>query len=143
MKHPYEDLLALPRHISSQHPQMSMRDRAAQFSPFAALAGYEAAIGEAARITEHRRELLEQEQADLNRCLTFLLATLDEQPEVRIEYFVPDERKTGGAYVAECGVVKRISLTERRISLKTGIVIPMDDIVKISVISKQVFGENE
>ena len=76
-----------------------MLDRAVQFAPFAALTGYEAAVGESARLTAERRDLDAQEAEELNRRLTELAARLPERPEVTVEYFVPDDRKAGGAYV--------------------------------------------
>ena len=92
---------------------MSMHDRAAQFAPFAALTGYEAAVGETARLTSERRELDPQEAEELNRRLTDLAARLKDRPKVTVEYFVPDERKSGGAYVTMTGVVRHISIAER------------------------------
>ncbi len=85
----------IPHHVSQNHPQMSMHDRAAQFAPFAALTGYEAAVGETARLTAERRELDAQEAEELNRRLAVLIARLPERPEVTVEYFVPDDRKAG------------------------------------------------
>ncbi len=129
MKTPYDDIIHLPHHVSRNHPQMPLRDRAAQFAPFAALTGYEAAVGETARLTAERRELDAQEAAELNRRLTDLAARLKDRPEVTIEYFVPDERKSGGAYVTETGVVRHISITERVLVMESGTEIPMEDVV--------------
>ena len=95
MKTPYDDIIHLPHHVSQNHPQMPMLDRAAQFAPFAALTGYEAAVGETARLTAERRELDPQEAEELNRRLAALIARLPERPEVTVEYFVPDDRKAG------------------------------------------------
>ena len=110
MKTPYADIIDLPHHVSQNHPQMSMHDRAAQFAPFAALTGYEAEVGETARLTAERRELDEQEAQELNRRLADLAARLPDRPEVTIEYFVPDERKAGGASVSGTGVGRNISV---------------------------------
>ena len=123
----YDDIIRLPHHVSQNHPQMSMHDRAAQFAPFAALTGYEAAVGETARLTTERRELDAQGAAELNRRLTDLAARLKDRPEVTIEYFVPDERKAGGAYVTVAGVVRNISVAERVPVMEDGTEIPMDD----------------
>ena len=82
MKTPYGDIIHLPHHVSQNHPQMPMLDRAAQFAPFAALTGYEAAVGETARLAAERRELDAQEAAELNRRLTDLTARLSERPKV-------------------------------------------------------------
>ena len=97
MNSPYADIIHLPHHVSQNHPQMPMLDRAAQFAPFAALTGYEAAVGETARLTAERRELDAQEAEELNRRLAALIANLPERPDATIEYFVPDDRKSGGA----------------------------------------------
>lgn len=127
----YDDIINLPHHASRNHPQMPMRDRAAQFAPFAALTGYEDAVAETGRLTEQRRELDAQELAELNHRLCFLSEHLKDQPEVSIEFFVPDERKSGGAYQTVFGRVKKISGTERLVTLQDGKVISLDDIVAL------------
>ena len=86
----YDDIINLPHHVSANHPRMSMPDRAAQFAPFAALVGYDDAVAETARLTESRPELDEQEQRELNARLCELADHVQEHPEVRIRYFVPD-----------------------------------------------------
>ena len=129
MTTPYDDIIHLPHHVSRNHPQMPLRDRAAQFAPFAALTGYEAAVEETARLTAERRELDPQEAEELNRRLATLISRLPDRPEVTIEYFVPDERKSGGAYVTETGVVRHISITERVLVMESGTEIPMEDVV--------------
>lgn len=88
------------------HPQMSISDRAAQFSPFAALTGYDAAVDETARYTEIREELTEDEVNKLNDDLNRLLDMLDERPEIRVTYFVPDKKKSGGSYQTKTGIVR-------------------------------------
>lgn len=132
MKTPYDDIIHLPHHISQNHPQMPLRDRAAQFAPFAALTGYEAAVGETARQTAERRELDPQEAEELNCRLAALIARLPERPEVTIEYFVPDERKAGGAYVTVTGRVRHISVAERTLVMEDRAVIGLEDIAAIS-----------
>lgn len=128
MKTPYDDIIHLPHHVSQNHPQMPLRERAAQFAPFAALTGYEAAVGETARLTAKRRELDAQEAAELNRRLADLAARLKDRPKVTIEYFVPDERKAGGAYVTVTGVVRNISVSERLLVMEYGTAISLEDI---------------
>ena len=132
MKTPYDDIIRLPRHVSQNHPQMSMHDRAAQFAPFAALTGYEAAVGETARLTAERRELSPQEAEELDRRLAALIARLPERPEVTVEYFVPDDRKAGGAYVTVTGRVRHISVAEKTLVMEDGTVIPLDDVYQIT-----------
>ena len=132
MPTPYDDIIHLPHRVSQNHPQMPLRDRAAQFAPFAALTGYEAAVGKTARLTAERRELSSQETAELNRRLTDLAAWLKDRPEVTVEYFVPDDRKSGGAYVTVTGRVRHISVSERLLVMEDGTVIPLEDIVSIA-----------
>ena len=131
MKTPYDDIIHLPHHVSQNHPQMPLRDRAAQFAPFAALTGYEAAVGETARQTAERRELDAQEAAELNRRLTDLAARLKDRPKVTIEYFVPDERKAGGAYVTVTGRVRNISVAERLLVMEDGTAISLEDVASV------------
>lgn len=128
MKTLYDDIILLPHHVSRNHPQMPHRDRAAQFAPFAALTGYEAAVGETARLTSERRELDPQEAEELNRRLTELAARLPDHPEVTVEYFVPDDRKAGGAYVTVTGRVRHISVPEKTLVLEDGAVISLEDV---------------
>lgn len=128
MKTPYDDIIHLQHHVSQNHPQMPMLDRAAQFAQFAALTGYEAAVGEVARQTVERRELDAQETAELNRRLATLIARLPDRPEATIEYFVPDDRKSGGAYVTVTGRVRHISVPEKTLVLEDGTEIPMEDV---------------
>lgn len=107
---------------------MPLRDRAAQFAPLAALTGYEAAVGETAWLTAERRELDPQEAEELNRRLTDLAARLKDRPEATIEYFVPDDRKAGGAYVTVTGRVRHISVPEKVLVMEDGTVIPLKDV---------------
>lgn len=102
----YDDIKHLTRpQYDDLHP-MSMHDRAAQFSPFAALVGYDDAVAETARLTDSRLELTEDEMFELNANLNRLLDSLDEQPQISVTYFVPDEKKSGGRYVEKLGVVR-------------------------------------
>ena len=103
----YEDIINLPHHVSKTRPQMSMLDRAAQFSPFAALTGYDAAIKETGRLTDEKIELDEDTKAALDMKQAYLIEMIDEQPEITIIYFLPDARKVGGAYVTVTGNLKR------------------------------------
>ena len=102
----YVDIKHLTRpQYDDLHP-MSMHDRAAQFSPFAALVGYDDAVAETARLTDSKVELTEDEMSMLNANLNQLLDRLDEQPQISVTYFVPDEKKSGGKYVEKVGVVR-------------------------------------
>ena len=127
----YDDIINLPHHISPTRKQMSMHDRAAQFAPFAALVGYDDAVAETARLTETRPELDEQEQRAINERLAYIADHINEQPEVSIRHFVPDERKNGGAIVEVSGKVKKISTTDGTIVLTDGCKIRLSDIVDL------------
>ena len=124
----YDDIIDLPR-PKSKHEPMPMSDRAAQFSPFAALTGYGDAIDETARMTDRRIELSEEESAELDYKQQYL-ATLD-APTVTVTYFVPDERKSGGAYVTHTGVLKRVDEVESMVVFKDGLRVPLDEVMDI------------
>lgn len=124
----YDDIIDLPR-PKSKHEPMPMSDRAAQFSPFAALTGYADAIDETVRLTDARIELSEEERAELDYKQQYL-ATLD-APTVTVTYFVPDERKSGGAYVTHTGVLKRVDEVERMVVFKDGLRVPLDEVMDI------------
>ena len=127
----YDDIIYLPHHVSRIHPQMSMEDRAAQFSPFAALTGYDAAIAETARLTDQRVELDEYERQALNEKLQFISEHLKKHPKISITYFIPDHCKEGGEYVTVTGNVKKLDDYERRIVLMDGSRILMEDVIRI------------
>jgi len=131
MNTPYDDILHLPHHVSEKHPPMSRLDRAAQFSPFAALTGYEAAVEETARLTDRRIELDESEKGTIDQRLTLVQERLTVPTEVTITYFVPDKKKAGGAYVSVSGTVKKIDDYERAVVLSDGTNIPIDDILRV------------
>ena len=127
----YDDIIHLPHHVSKTRPQMSMEDRAAQFSPFAALTGYDAAILETGRLTEDKLELGEETQAILDRKQRYLAEIIDTKPEITVTYFVPDEKKSGGAYSTATGFLKRIDEYERELVLTDGRKIQLDAIFDI------------
>lgn len=127
----YDDIINLPHHVSATRPQMSMIDRAAQFSPFAALTGYDAAIKETGRLTDEKIEMDEDTKAALDIKQAYLMEIIDEQPEITVTYFLPDTKKSGGAYVTVTGNLKRFDEYERLLILTDGKKIPMDDIADI------------
>lgn len=122
----YEDIIGRARPVSQKHRKMTGMERAAQFSPFAALNGYAAAIQEAGRCTDSRLELDENRMAVLDGQLQFLAEHPGERRPVRFTYFVPDERKAGGQYVTAAGTVRRIDPLHRRILLEDGTQISID-----------------
>lgn len=128
----YDDILYMPHPDSKVHPRMSMIDRAAQFSPFAALTGYEAAIDETGRRTDARIELDESQKEELDHRMQMLQEHLAERPEISVTYFVPDERKEGGAYVTVTGRVRKVNLYERVLILEEEQVIPIAEMIAMS-----------
>ena len=127
----YDDIKLLTRpQYDDLHP-MSMHDRAAQFSPFAALVGYDDAVAETARLTDSKLDLTEDEMSELNANLNRLLDSLDEQPQISVTYFVPDKYKTGGRYIVKAGTVRRIDEYARVLIFTDKSEIPIDDTVQI------------
>lgn len=133
MQNNYDDIIDLPHHVSATRPQMSMMDRAAQFSPFAALTGYDAAIKKTARLTDQKIDLDDYEKEEINDKIQLITEHLGEDFEVVITYFQPDSRKAGGAYVDAVGIVKKIDEYDRVIILQDGKKIPIDDILDIDM----------
>lgn len=127
----YTDIIDLPHHTSNKHPRMSAIARAAQFSPFAALTDYDAEIKETARLTDEKVELDEDSVNDINAKLHYIKDNIDENPEITVEYFVPDEKKAGGAYVTLNDRVRIIDEYERTIVFVSGKRINIDDIYGI------------
>ena len=131
MTGPYDDILHLPHPTSKRHPRMPIVDRAAQFSPFAALTGHGTAIEETARVTDRRIELDEDAKEQLDQTLQLLLERIDEQPEVTVTWFSPDKKKAGGQYHTATGKLKRIDTQESRLILTDGNQIPLEDLLEI------------
>ena len=129
----YDDIKRLTRpQYDDLHP-MSMLDRAAQFSPFAALVGYDDAVAETARLTDSRAVLTEDEMFELNANLNRLLDRLDEQPEISVTYFVPDERKSGGKYVDKVAVVRIFDSYSQELVFMDKSRISIKDIISIKI----------
>lgn len=130
----YDAILHLPHHVSATRARMSMTDRAAQFSPFAALTGYEAAIQETGRLTDQRIELSEYQKALLDETVRRIMDRLPEPTVVQMTWFVPDTRKSGGAYRTELCTIKKADLYRRSLLLADGTVIPMDEIYDMTLL---------
>jgi hypothetical protein len=126
----YDDIINLPHHVSKTHKHMPIADRAAQFSAFAALKGYDDAIDETARITENKIELDESEKAVLNERLNIIADNISARPTVSVTYFKPDEKKNGGAYLTVTGNVKKIDDYERQLVMTDGTKIPFNSIIE-------------
>lgn len=130
----YDDIIRLPHPDSPKHPRMSLYDRAAQFSPFAALTGHSAAIAETGRLTDQRMELDEYEMARVDAELQRLQELLPSRPTASITYFVPDERQNGGSYQTVTGSVKRIDAVNGVIQMTDRQCIPIADVFSIEII---------
>lgn len=129
----YNNILYLPHPVSKNHPQMPIADRAAQFSPFAALTGYEAAIEESRRLTDSKKEMEEERKDSLNRKLQVLLEHINEKPSITAMYFQPDIKKAGGKYLTITGKIKKIEAWEQCIVMEDGSKIPMEYLYEIDV----------
>lgn len=129
----YDDILNLPHHVSNTRPHISMHDRAAQFSPFAALTGYDDTVRETARLTDERLELTADRITDLNQKITFLNEHTEKRPEITVEYFIPDEKKSGGKYVTLSGKFRRIDEYNHNMVFTSGEEIPLNDIFEIEL----------
>lgn len=127
----YDDIIKLPRHCSEKRMPMPIHDRAAQFAPFAALTGYDAAIGETARRTDEKAELDEETANILNERIHLIRERIGEKPEVEITYFVPDERKSGGKYITAKGQVRRFDDFAKVMIFTDGRKIALADIINI------------
>lgn len=132
MNGPYDDIMNLPNPTSKKHARMSAHDRAAQFSPFAALTGHDAAISETARLTERRLELDEDVKAALDRKLHMAAELRENNMKVAITYFKEDKAKAGGAYETVDGYIKKMDDYDRVVILTDGTRIPIDDIFELN-----------
>lgn len=130
-EHNYNDIIHLPHHVSQRHPQMSLQNRAAQFSPFAALTGHHAAIQETERLTDSFIELDEDRKEQLDEQLQLIRENLEQQPGCEITCFRPDEKKNGGSYVTIHGRIKKIDEYGRRIIFTDGTAIPIEHLFSI------------
>lgn len=127
--HRYDYMLEMPHHVSSNHKQMPLIERAAQFAPFAALAGYEEMIQESMRVTIEKKEISESDRAVLDAKLKYMEMRPDQK--ISITYFVKDEKKQGGRYINQVGFLKRIDSIQKVLILKDKTRIPIEDILSI------------
>ena len=126
--HKYDDMIGLGHHVSRTHPPMARIKRAAQFAPFDALTGFGAAIHEAGRETEEKKELSEEEIDMIDARLAVVQQHIKEQPNIAVTYFLPDDKKAGGRYVTVSGNVKMLDGIGHRIIMADGTSIPMNDV---------------
>ena len=125
----YDDIIRLPRHVSHTHAQMPVSERAAQFSSFAALSGYEDAVAESGRLTGERIELDCDATAELDEKLRAVCST--PRCEINVTYFVPDAKKAGGSYVTLRGRMKKIDEPEALLIMENGKKIPLGDVIDV------------
>lgn len=128
----YSDIINLPHPTSRKYPRMSMKERAAQFAPFAAVSGYGDCIKESNRYVEQRIELSEDEQNELNSMLQYLEANESQHPEIAVMYFVADKTKEGGSCSTVRGQFKRIDHYNHILLLTDGAKIPIDDLLVVT-----------
>ena len=127
----YGDIIGLPHHRSKKRPHMPVQERAAQFSPFAALTGYESAESEAARLTEDMAELSEDQKEMLDEQFGRIRERLKEHPQVTVIYFEPDKKKAGGRYVEKSGRIRRIGGCGERMIFEDGTEVELSRITDI------------
>ena len=130
----YEDIINLPHPVSKNHPQMPLRDRAAQFAPFAALTGYDEEIEETTRLTT-RKHILDEESVDkLNENLNIIKENVNKHLEIKITYFIADLKKEGGKYINKTGKVKTLDLVNGYIKMIDNEKIYFEDITEIVIL---------
>ena len=139
----YDDIIDLPRPVSANRPKMSNYDRAAQFSPFAALTGYEEAVKESERLTDEKKELTDDEKNAISEKLRIIAESIECAPSVTLIYFVPDKRKSGGKYVSKTGELKEIDTYARALVFSDKTTVSIDLLRSISspLLENYYFGE--
>ncbi len=129
----YEDIIDLPHHVSANRPHMSVYDRAAQFSPFAALKGYDDEIDEAARFTEEKIDLDGARAEELNEKLLLLTEQVSARPKIQLTYFRPDGKKSGGEYITKEDCLRKVDVYNRKLLMESGLAVAFDDIFDIQL----------
>ena len=129
----YNDIINLPHHVSQNRKRMSVGDRAAQFSPFAALKGFDDEIDEAARFTESKIEPDGARAEEINEKLLLLNEQQRSHPSLRLTYFVADGKKSGGKYLSVQGRLKKFDVYNRTLTLEDGACVSFEDIFDIEL----------
>ena len=135
MNEKYENIIDLPHQVSKSRPRMSRLDRAAQFAPYTALSGYEAAVRETARLTDRKTELDDYEKEKIDRTLNDILSS-EVGVKASLTFFCPDRKKEGGSYITLTGEIYKIDKVERKIIMVGGEEIMLDDLVNVQKIEK-------
>lgn len=129
----FSDIINLPHHVSKTRRQMPVADRAAQFSAFEALTGFDEDIDETARLTDAREAMSEDDIAELNAAFQRLLELETECPSVTVSYFLPDAYKEGGRYLTYSGMFRHFDAAESKLLFTDGTAISATDICHLSV----------
>ena len=127
----YDEIINIPHFDPKNHQRMSIKERAAQFSPFAALTGYSESVKETARLTKRKIELSEDMKYEIDMKLQLIEEHLDEKPLVIVEYFIKDKKKSGGDYNEFTGVIRRIDKVNGKIIFMDKKVVNLKDIIDI------------
>jgi hypothetical protein len=131
--HKYDDIINMPNHRSKKHPHMSLYARSGQFSPFAALTGYEDAVRETGREVLERIEIDEERKLIIDGKLQLIRENIYKKQEVTFTFFVPDSRKNGGIYITKEGIVKKFDELGQRIILADKSEIPIEELIDVSM----------
>ena len=126
----YSDIINLSRPVSKR-PRMSLKQRSAQFAPFAALTGYEGQVKETARLTNKKIEINEELKEILNKKIQLIQKKIKEQPQIEITYFIPDSKKDGGRYETICNNIQKIDMYTNEFVMLDGTRININDIIDI------------
>lgn len=129
----YSDIIEMPHHVSRKHKHMSVSSRAAQFSPFAALSGYDGQIIEEARLTNNKLDIREDSLGRMNETLGDIIERIKEKPLVEVTYFKPDDKKDGGKYVSLSGCVRRVDEVFREMIFTDGSRVSLNDVLDLKI----------
>lgn len=129
----YSDIIEMPHHVSRKHKHMSGSSRAAQFSPFAALSGYDGQIIEEARLTNNKLDIREDSLGRMNETLGDIIERIKEKPLVEVTYFKPDDKKDGGKYVSLSGCVRRVDEVFREMIFTDGSRVSLNDVLDLKI----------
>ena len=132
----YEDIINLPHHVSTRHPQMTLEERSAQFAPFAALTGFEDCVEETARLTDEKIDISEDANELLNEKIKNIIKKIEKNPIIKLTYFIPDNRKSGGKYVTMEEKIKKIDEINQELIFINGTKIKLYNVIDIELKDK-------
>ena len=127
----YDEIINITHFDPVNHKRMSMTERAAQFSPFAALTGYSESVKETARLTKNKKELSEDMKYEIDMKLQLIEEHLKEKPEVSVLHFIKDKKKSGGDYNEFTGIIRRIDKANGKLIFIDKTIIDLKDIIDI------------